>query len=498
LLQRWITKAGHRYPWAAHLAGLALLALLGLAAGLLAARYGLLVPLATLAGLSVGVSAFFFPWAGLLIALAFAILLPFAVLPVSLGLTPSFLELALLGTLAGWVLPPLLRGDRRWRFSLLDALAWALLALSALSLILGWGRGVDATVLHNYVKLLLGLCTFFAVRQLTAEPERRRQFVSVLLLAAGLAALLGLVLHALPNRSALNLLVQLGPLGYPTEGRVLRFVEDNPDGLERAVSTSVDPNSFGGMLALAGAVALGEVLARWQAAGKFRLPIPRSRGPAAELAQKGWRVPFPVLALILTLVLVCLYLTYSRAALGGFAVAAVFLVAARYHRLWWGVLAVVVLVAALVVVLGPDHPVVERFRQGLAFQDLANRMRLSEFANAWAIVQRYPALGVGFGNAPDVDLSTGVSSLYLTIAERMGLAGLVAFLAFVGTALWQALRLCRGAGGEDAGQRLALLAGVVAALAIGLLDHYFFNPEFPHMATLLWATLGLATVAPSG
>ncbi len=493
-------------PWPARLLGGLALLLLGVAGGLAAARYGLLLPATILAGLALALAALFRPWQGFLLALLVAILLPFAVLPAQVGLQPSFLELTLAGLLAGWTIPPLLRGERRWQLTWLDGLAWIFVGLTALSLLLGLGRGVDATVLHNYVKTLLGLLVFFAARQVLRKPDQLRQFVAVLLLAAGLAALLGLVLHALPDSTAHSLLVQLAPLGYPAEGRVLRYVEDNPAGLERAVGTAVDPNSFGGMLAVAAAVALGETLGRPRFAPGRRERTARrggeTAGPPPARAQHGRAgLPLPLLLAILGLLVACLYLTYSRAALGGLLVAAVFLAAVRYRRLWWGIVPVALALVLLLAGLG-GGPVVERFRQGLAFQDLANRMRLAEYANAAAIVQRYPAFGVGFGHAPDIDLSTGVSSLYLTIAERMGLAGLLSFLGFAGAAVWHALRSARrvpatGPGAppadDPAPRLLALLAGAVAALAIGLLDHYFFNLEFPHMAMLLWALLGLAT-----
>ncbi len=479
--------------WPARALGLLALLALGLAAGLIAARYGLTLPLGILAGLVLAVGAFFSPAAGFLLATLFAVLLPFGVLPVRFVLTPSYLELALLGALAGWFLPPLVRGDRRWRFSALDALAWAFVALTLFSLVLGLGRGVDTTVLHNYAKLLLGLLAFFGVRQVVTGGKHLRRSLTVFLLAAGLAALLGLFLHVLPDRLALDLLTRLEVVGYPSQGRVLRYVEDDPGGLERAIGTSVDPNSFGGMLALAAAIALGEVL--------HALPRGvRPRGGAGTEPGKEGQVPLPLplLLLILALLVACLYLTYSRAALGGLVVAVLFLATVRYRRLWWAILPLAVVVA-VVLAAGGAHPVLERFRQGLAFQDLANQMRLAEFANAAAIIERYPVFGVGFFGAPDVDLSTGVSSLYLTVAERMGLLGILAFLAFVGTALVQGLRSTTSASAEQrssitSGHRLALLAGVVAALAIGVLDHYFFNLEFPHMAALLWMTLGLLTV----
>jgi O-antigen ligase len=446
-----------------------------------------------LAGLALTIVAVFSPWTGLLVASSVAILLPFGVLPVRLGLTPTFLELVLLGLLVGWLVPPLVRGDRRWRLSWIDAPMWCFAALTLFSLMLGWGRGVDGTVLHNYAKMLLGLLAYFGVRQIVSHREQVRRFLAVFLLAAGLASLLGLFLYALPDDAAMSLLTRLSVLGYPTEGRVLRFVEDDPAGLERAIGTSVDPNSFGGMLALAGAVALAEVLAGFRGGGRTR----RSPGQA-EPTQPA--LPRPVLLAILALLLPCLYLTYSRAALGGFVVAVLFLATVRYRRLWWGILAGVVLLAVLVVGLGWGGAAVERFRQGILFQDLANQMRLDEFNNAVTIVRRYPVFGIGFGFAPDVDLGVGVSSLYLTIAERMGLVGLVAFLACVSTAVvvaFKKLRTPATMGGtlheEDSGHRLALLAGLVAVLAVSLLDHYFFNLEFPHMTALLWIILAIVT-----
>lgn len=485
----WLGRWG---PWPGWILGVILLTLVGLFAGALIPRYGLVVPLGTLAGLAAGVVAFCFPWAGVLLASSVAILFPFGVLPVRFALTPTFLELILLGLLAGWVLPPLVRGDRRWHLSALDGMVWCFVALTLFSLLLGWGRGVDGSVLHNYAKTLLGLLAFFGVRQIVRRTGQVRRFLTVFLLAAGLAALLGLFLYALPDSVAMNLLTRLGVLGYPTEGRVLRYVEDDPAGLERAIGTSVDPNSFGGMLALAGAVALAEVLAVFPAFGRTH----RSPGDAGS---EDAVLPRPVLLAVLVLLVSCLYLTYSRAALGGFVVAVLFLATVRYRRLWWIVLGCAALMTVLVFGLGWGGAAVDRIRQGILFQDLANQMRLDEYSNAVTIVRRYPFFGVGFGGAPDVDLGMGVSSLYLTIAERMGLVGLAAFLVCVGAALGQAVKRLRGAPPADealhraAAHRLALLAGLVASLAIGTLDHYYFNLEFPHMVALWWVFLGLVT-----
>lgn len=504
-LRGWAARWG---PWGGRAAGILALLLIGVIAGAAAMRYGVVVPLGFLAGVACALVALLYPWSGLLTATTIAILLPFAVLPIRLGFSPSFLELTLFGFLLGWLLPPLLRRDRRWRLTMVDGLVWAFVGVTLVALLLGWGRGVDAAVLHSYAKLLLGLLAFFGVRQVMVRERHLRQFLTCFLLAAGLAALLGVTLYALPDRIALNLLTRLEVVGYPTEGRVLRYVEDDPNGLERAIGTAVDPNSYGGMVALAASVTLGEVLAgltlfEGPSRGEttpVRSP-PAGGGPAPLVPLKPL-LSRPLMLGLLILLLAALYLTYSRAALGGLAAAALFLACARYRRLWWVILAGAVLLAVLFWGAGLSGPVVERFRQGILFQDLANRMRLAEFANALAIVQRYPLFGVGLGNAPDVDLYLGVSNLYLAIAERTGLAGLVIFLAAVGGVLWQAWHRRLRVGKEAAGHLLALLSGVVAALTIGMLDHYFFNLEFPHMATLLWVVLGgisaLGWEGPSG
>jgi hypothetical protein len=44
---------------------------------------------------------------------------------------------------------------------------------------------------------------------------------------------------------------------------------------------------------------------------------------------------------------------------------------------------------------------------------------------------------------------------------------------------------------EAAAWLLGIQAGIVAALAVGLADHYFFNIEFSHMGALFWGSIGL-------
>ena len=200
-----------------------------------------------------------------------------------------------------------------------------------------------------------------------------------------------------------------------------------------------------------------------------------------------------------------LVLTNSRAALVGVIAGAALVATMRYRRLWgWGVAG-----AAVILALGLGSGYFARLASGFRFEDPASLMRLAEYSNALDIIGRYPAFGVGFGTAGELDLTTGVSSVYLTIAERAGLFSLALFLVvaaifFANTipALVTSIRKAppRGSSGETEWSVLdtALLGGtsaVLAALLVGLVDHYYFNIEFPHMAALLWLTMALALVA---
>jgi O-antigen ligase len=84
-----------------------------------------------------------------------------------------------------------------------------------------------------------------------------------------------------------------------------------------------------------------------------------------------------------------------------------------------------------------------------------------------------------------------VSSIYLTIAERMGLIGLAIFLAIVAAWFIHSWMAAQQLDEERAAWLLGTQAGIIAALTVGLADHYFFNIEFSHMVALFWGTMGL-------
>jgi O-antigen ligase len=398
------------------------------------------------------------------------LLLPFGTLPFRAIVTPSLLSLALVGLMFVWTMRLLTHNERYdLRLPPLGLPLLGFLGFTFFSLFLGAQGLPDTTTLHNYAKFVLGVLFFFSVVNCIRTREQARFILRVVILTGGGTALVGLLLLVLNDETALRLLVALGRIGYPTSGRELRYVEDDPDGLERAIGTGVDPNAFGGMLALLLALAAAQLFAA--------RPVLRR----------------PVLLASVGLMGLALLLTFSRAALFGVIFAAVYLATLRYRRLWWAMIGAGLLAAVLLVTLGIGEEFTQRVSEGVQFQDQAQQMRLAEYQNALAIIARYPVFGIGFGAAPEIDLVAGVSSIYLAIAQRMGLVGLAAFLVIVGAWFWRSLWALPRLDQEASSWLLGVQAGMVAALSVGLADHYFFNIEFSHMGALFWGTLGLGT-----
>ena len=125
------------------------------------------------------------------------------------------------------------------------------------------------------------------------------------------------------------------------------------------------------------------------------------------------------------------------------------------------------------------------------------KMRLGEYKDAFILIRRYPLLGVGFAGAPDIDIYTAVASVYLTIAERMGLIGLVVFLAIAGVLLARFWRWRKVAETLPDLEPLwyGIHAAIIAGLIAGVSDHYFFSLDFHHSVTLFWLIVGLATAS---
>jgi polysaccharide biosynthesis protein PslJ len=398
-------------------------------------------------------------------------LLPFAVVPFHLGLTLTLLEVASIATIGTWFVTLMLHRDKLLATGPPALLIGLFLAETAFAFLLGVTNGYSMTTFHDYGKFLLAVLLVFVVWNIASDLTEARRLMNVLLLAGGGAAFLGLALYAGGAGLTLRVLARLIPYGYPSSD-IVRYIEDNPAKAMRLTSTSVDPNSFGGLLAVIAVLACAMAIARHRTISRW--------------------ISVPVLALSGVAAL----LTFSRGAWVGIAAGFAVLALLRYR---WLILPGF-LGALAITGLGLGASFVHRFWLGITLQDPATKLRLAEYRNALAIIRQHPFFGVGFGNAPSIDLQTGVSSIYLSIGERVGLVGLLIFLVTIATIALTGFRAWRGCADTPRGDLLlGLLAALASALVVGIFDHYYFNITFPHMAALFWIVCGmiLALAAPA-
>ncbi len=468
---QWIEQGlTRRQPWrrAATLAVLVLSA--GISVGAILGLLGGLYGSVALLGLIVAAVMLRSLMASLLAVIAIICLLPFAALPIDIGFAPTLLNLALGTLFFVWIarLVTHREGALRMDPPAVGVLAFA--ALAIVSFVAGLSHAtLTANVARRFGEIILSILSFLLIINVVNTPGRLRIVIGVLIVCGFIAALVGIVLYVLPRDLNIRLLSMLRVVRYPAGPEVLRYIEDNPDAALRATSTSVDPNVLGGLLVIVTALTLPHLL--------VQRPI----------------LPRPIIVAMAATMVLCLVLTFSRSSLGGLMVAAALLGILRWRRLLWlGVAFLVVLVA-----LPPARVYVTHLIQGLLIGDLATQMRVGEYRDAIRLISRYPWFGVGFAGTPDIDTYLGVSSVYLLIAQEMGLIGLGSFLLVLGIFVGRFLRAQRHDLANSDIEPLLYGCGVavMGAMVAGLLDHYLFNLSFPHASTLLWMLLGLGTVS---
>ena len=462
---RWLTSGSGYALWL----GLAL-ALIAASVGALLGFAGVSLTAAVLLALATALWTLTSLEVGLWGVIAVITLLPFAALPVRIVFKPTFLDLALLTVVAVYALQWM--SGRRRQITLTPAHApiVAFMLLAVFSFVAGQANGpLTSNLLRHFAEMLLGIGFTFIVVDYLDGREKLERVIRVILLCGMLAAALGIGLYFLPEAISARALSALRVLDYPSGG-VLRYIEDNPDNPQRAISTSVDPNVLGGLLAMIGGLLAPQLLTS--------TPALKSR----------W---LTYLAFAVTLA--CLVLTFSRGAMAALAAAMAGIALARYRRMLW----ILAALAGVILFLPVTQEYVGHFVEGLQGQDLATQMRFGEYKDALILIQRYPLFGVGFAGAPEIDIYLGVSSAYLIMAEEMGLVGLAVFLLCMLTAFgWSYQR--RKQVYQD--RRLTPLwlgahAGLTAALAIGVLDHYFFNLDFQPAGVMFWTFVGLCLAA---
>lgn len=463
-LQKLFVESDRRFALAAMMA-------LCVAAGLLVGAYvAVLSPIFAVAGVLVIAGGLLMlrdtQW-GLMALIGLICLLPFGALPFKIGFTPTFLDLALVAIYFVWIVRIASGKTGRFVGTGLGLPIVVFLLLAFASFVAGLGHAyLSQYVLRHFVEILLSIALFFVVLNCVQTRQQLRVLVGVIIVAGFGAALIGILLYFIPSVWSIRLLSALGRVGYPTGSGVLRYVEDNPDLAQRAISTSTDPNVLGGLLILITTLT------------------------AAQFFARKSLFPRPIIAGMVLTDALCLYLTYSRGSLAGLVAGLGVLALVKYRKL----IPMMVLAAALLLLLPQAQDYVQHLVEGFQLQDLATLMRLGEYKDALILIGRHPWIGVGFVGTPESSLYIGVSNVYLLIAEEMGLIGLACFLLIIVLffrEVWRAWPTIRDQVGLEA-ILLGLTAALMGILVGGIFDHYFFNLSFPHSVSVFWLYLGLA------
>ncbi len=446
-------------------------ALLAAIIGALLGLTGLLITVIAIAALAVGLWALTDLEIGMWGIVAIIALLPFGALPFKIVFTPTFLDLAMGGVLFVYLMQWM--SGRRRRITVTPAHAPILLfiTMAVFAFVAGLNNGpLTSNLLRHFAEFILSIAFAFVVVDWVDGRERLSRFIGIVVLCGVAAAIIGIGLYLIPENLAERALSALRVVGYPSGG-VLQYIESNPELGQRAIGTSVNPNAFGGLLAIVGALAAPQVTA----------PRPIFGVQARWL----WVVAFLLIA-------ICLILTFSRTAMAGL-VLGIFcaaLVSPRY-RIW----ALLLMVGGLIVVLLPwTQDYVLRFVEGAQGADLATQMRFGEYKDALILLSRYPLIGVGFAGAPDIDIYLGVSNAYLSIAQQMGFIGLALLILVLLVVFAWAFDRRHEAMRDPVLEPLYLgtHAALVAVLVVGIGDHYFVNLDFQPAQTIFWIIVGLA------
>jgi O-antigen ligase len=394
---------------------------------------------------------------------AVATLLPFGVIPIPIGLVKlTLVDVCLTSALLVGILR--LLADRResLRASGVDLPVLLVLGSSVVSFVLGTAYQTTAADARLFLKYLNSVIFFFVVVNWVRDVATLRRLLYALALGGALAGAVALGLYAMSADAATRLLLGLSRVGYP-DSNILQYIAGTHT--QRAIGTSIDPNILGATLMMCATLTVGLLFRR--------------------------QGPFPRALLLggLVVALAALLLTYSRGSLVGFFAGGAVIATLRYRRLW--LIAGLILAALFLSGQLASNGFVAHLQSGIEVKDQAAAMRLGEYKDAFRLIGAYPWFGVGFGSAPDVDLYIGVSSIYLLIAENVGLIGLAIWLWAMASIVIRGIRRVARVPGEVSTLRVACLGALVSALVAGIFDHHFADIQFPHVAALVWLLAGL-------
>ncbi len=464
-LQRWVVKADRRIY----------ALVVGIAVGIIGGLIGLLIVVAepliavglifgTLAGLFILTSV----QAALYAMIAVMALLPFGTLPFRIGLTPTFLDAAMLAFLVVYLVQWMTgRRSRTIKLTPVHPFIGLYLGWLIFSFLLGLRYALPtSTIARQFAETLLSISLTFILVDLLRDVKTLRRLVLVFMLCVGAQALIAIILYVMPNDLAERTLVRLARFGYPNGG-VIRFIEDVAENPERAIGTWIDPNSLGGFLVISALIAAPQVFAR--------LPVLK------------WRWFTWV---VLGVVVGALLLTFSRASALAFGVGIFFVGAFKGYRRFW---ALIVLGVVAILLLPQTQGYLTRFIQAFTAQDLATQMRIGEYGDAFELISQYPFTGIGFTGTPTAALYTDVASMYLIMANQIGLTGVAFFaLLIVGVFVygWRAWKVARN-NDDVRAIHIGYHAALIGVLLNSTADLYFFRLDFHASITLLWLVIAL-------
>jgi putative inorganic carbon (HCO3(-)) transporter len=453
-------------------------AVLAVAAGLLVVRLPLLTSAALAAGVLVLAAAFWEPALGLGLALALGTAR--AYLAAARPGWPSDLgQIFLAVALAGWLARAVVRRK------LVISGGRVLLPL-ALYLGAGWLSLLAASSLEEAVKEVIKWAEIAAIVVLVMAEARRGRagwIVAAVVLAGAVQAAIGIWQYQFRGT---------GPIHFLILGNHYR-----------AYGTFEQPNPYAGFLGLVWPVAAGLNWASLAGAWPYR-------------RQPGVWLKAGLYGLAAALMLVGVYVSFSRGAWLGAGAAALALVIAQPRRWWVGVSLVVttiglgwaltragLLPASITARLADvaDFTTVTDVRGvNITGENFAIVERLAHWQAADAMARAHPWLGVGIGNYgtayPKFSLLNWPLALghahmiYLNVLAENGLVGLAAYLILWGSVFALTIQAIRRSTGLNRGLALGLLGAWTHLSVHQLVDNLYVN----NIPLTVGALLGLLAI----
>jgi O-antigen ligase len=354
-----------------------------------------------------------------------------------------------------------------------DKLVWLIALYATLTLVIALLKPTDQDAEAIAVVYNLRFLLFFLYAALLAHKHGRdliKTSVKIVLAVGTIVALFGIFQVALLPDDALSRIGYSRANGTPAAF----YISDETKAIERAYSTAKDPNSLGSYLIIILSISVLYLLSRW----------PKDRNLLGGI----------VLATVL-----CLFLTYSRSAWIGAAVAMTLLVLllprtrellARYKKavIYAGILTVIVVVLGLFSFRNTSVVQNLVFHVGDDAEITSNSGRTIALNYTIEKISDNP-LGYGPGTAGPASFKNDVQgavipeNYYLQLAHEVGVLGLVIFIAICAVVARRLYRIRK----IDF-LAIALLSSFAGLVVTNMLVHiWFFEP----VAYTWWGIAGL-------